>query len=82
MASRTRALLEQRPAPDDAAGIERLVDELGVHQVELELQNEELLVAHARLEASRDRYLVKPVEPGAVLQLLQSIHLPPAVQHA
>jgi PAS domain S-box-containing protein len=56
-ASRTRALLEQRPAPDDAAGIERLIHELGVHQIELELQNEELMVAHARLENSRDRYV-------------------------
>ena len=34
----------------------RLVQELQVHQVELELQNEELLQARQGLEASRERY--------------------------
>jgi CheY-like chemotaxis protein len=32
--------------------------------------------------AGFDAHLVKPVEPGAVLQLLQSLRVPRAVQHA
>ena len=35
----------------------RLVHELQVHQIELEMQNEALHQAHAALEASHDRYL-------------------------
>ncbi len=43
----------QGPLLEDSA---RLVHELSVHQVELELQNEELLRAAAELEASHARY--------------------------
>ncbi|HYS13310.1 MAG TPA: PAS domain S-box protein [Burkholderiaceae bacterium] len=41
----------------EAADVEWLVHELGVHQVELEAQNEQLLQVQAALEASRDRYV-------------------------
>ena len=42
--------------PDRSDDFLRLVYELEVHQVELELQNEELRRAQAELEASRDRF--------------------------
>ena len=37
--------------------LEELVHELRVHQIELEMQNEELKKAHLALEASRDKYV-------------------------
>ncbi|WP_394823095.1 ATP-binding protein [Pendulispora albinea] len=39
-----------------AAQIQRLLHDLQVHQVELEMQNRELREAHAQLEESRSRY--------------------------
>ena len=36
---------------------EKLIHELGVHQIELELQAEQLRVAQLALEESRDKYL-------------------------
>jgi len=44
------------PSEADARDLAQLVHELEVHQVELELQNQELLRTQAELEASRDRF--------------------------
>ena len=45
------------PAQADRADLPRLMHELQVHQIELEMQNEELRAAHIALELSRDRYV-------------------------
>jgi hypothetical protein len=44
------------PAGFDGEDISTLLHELGVHQAELEAQNEELRQAKAELEEARDRY--------------------------
>jgi PAS domain S-box-containing protein len=43
-----------RPRTGDAT--QRLLHELQVHQIELEMQNEELMLSRAEMEASLDRY--------------------------
>ena len=56
---RAEALLRRRPAvtqPPGATDLRRLVHELEVHQVELEMQNRELQDAQAATTAARDRY--------------------------
>lgn len=45
------------PAAPDTSPLEDLVHELRVHEIELEMQNEELRRAQLALEESRDRYL-------------------------
>ncbi|MEI6669038.1 MAG: PAS domain S-box protein [Acidobacteriota bacterium] len=56
MASARNGLLTGAAGPPSPEQLERVVHELRVHQIELELQNEELLRTQATLEASRDRY--------------------------
>ena len=50
---RERAAAAGAASPED---LRRLVNELGVHRIELEMQNEELRRVQAELEASRARY--------------------------
>jgi len=52
--------LADRPgksSPMDSRTPEELIQELQVHQIELEMQNEALREAHLALEVSRDKYL-------------------------
>ena len=54
-----RARAEERAGEEDLAGQhanDRLIYELRVHQIELEMQNDELLRSESELEAARERY--------------------------
>ena len=42
--------------PQTKADLERLLFELSIHQIELEMQNEELRLSQAELDAARNRY--------------------------
>jgi PAS domain S-box-containing protein len=57
--NRAKALLEQNPSsfheivPSD---LHELIEKLKIHQIELEMQNNELCITQARLEASQQKY--------------------------
>jgi two-component system sensor histidine kinase UhpB len=52
-----RALTEEAPAGElSLADAARLIHELRVHQIEMEMQNDEMQVSQARLEESRSKY--------------------------
>lgn len=53
---RAESLVQQRVAPVPTLEGDRLLHELQVHQIELELQNEQLTETCAELSALRDRY--------------------------
>ena len=52
----TRVRLNHPPQPEDLNTEQHLIHELRVHQVELEMQNEELREAQLALAVTRDRY--------------------------
>jgi PAS domain S-box-containing protein len=52
-----RRLVSESIPPDASAEVQRLVQELQAHQIELEMQYEELLLAQTEAETSRLRYL-------------------------
>ncbi len=57
---RAEAALQRQPAPDRAPTtqeMQKLLHELQVHQIELELQNQELRAAQAAVEAGLARYI-------------------------
>lgn len=53
---RLRARRSKEAAPPTKQNMGRLVHELQVHQIELEMQNEEMLAARTEAEAGRERY--------------------------
>jgi PAS domain-containing protein len=65
-----RVLFDLAASPSTAHDALALLHELQVHQVELDLQNEELLSSRAELEAACDRQmLLRDASPGAQLVL-------------
>ncbi len=49
--------METRALPKSISpGTQKIIQELRVHQIELEMQNEELLLAQVKLDAERERY--------------------------
>jgi hypothetical protein len=52
--------------PPHRQDLQRLVQELQVHQIELEMQNEELLNARAEVEAGLKRYRTSTTLPRQV----------------
>jgi PAS domain-containing protein len=65
-----RVLFELAASPSTAHDALALLHELQVHQVELDLQNEELLSSRAELETACDRQMqLRDASPGAQLVL-------------
>jgi hypothetical protein len=65
-----RVLFDLAASPSTAHDALALLHELQVHQVELDLQNEELLSSRAELEAACDRQMqLRDASPGAQLVL-------------
>lgn len=65
-----RVLFDLAASPTTAHDALALLHELQVHQVELDLQNEELLSSRAELEAACDRQMqLRDASPGAQLVL-------------
>jgi PAS domain-containing protein len=65
-----RVLFDLAASPSTAHDALALLHELQVHQVELDLQNEELLSSRAELEAACDRQMqLRDASPGALLVL-------------
>ncbi len=65
-----RVLFDLAASPTTAHDALALLHELQVHQVELDLQNEELLSSRAELEAACDRQMqLRDASPGAQLML-------------
>jgi len=56
-AEQRQQLVTQAPAPHSPEDMQRLVEELQVHQLELEMQNEELLLAQAEVQSAHDMYI-------------------------
>lgn len=54
--SAVQSPVTQGPDPAEPGKFERIVHELGVHQVELEMQNDQLLQTQGELETARDLY--------------------------
>ncbi len=66
--ARARELYEKRRGNTDPVEAADLVEELRIHQIELELQNQELRKARKQAEAARDRYfLLFDMAPTAYL---------------
>ncbi len=49
-------LTKKEKTPDSDQSLTEIVEELRLHQIELELQNQELLEAQSRIETSRQKY--------------------------
>src|SRR5688572_23292615 len=56
-AERRRYLVTHAADEQTPADVQKLVQELQVHQIELEMQNEELLLAQAAAESARAQYV-------------------------
>ena len=63
---RLRAARPMKDFPGNEADRERLIHELQVHQIELEMQNEELRMAQLEIEKSKEKFLIFTTLPRLV----------------